>query len=45
MVFGGRRPCTLSIHRLGISERGEVFGPAQPFVSNRPIWLAEAAEP
>src|SRR6516164_9302460 len=46
IVFGGRRWCTLSIHWPGRSARAtRLSGRLSHFVSNRPIWLAEAADP
>jgi hypothetical protein len=46
LIFGGRRLCTLSIHWPGRSASAARFSGRQShFVSKRPIWLAEAAEP
>jgi hypothetical protein len=43
-MLGGRRLCTLSIHRPGKSVRALTFsGLISHSVSKRPIWLAEAA--
>ena len=45
MILGGRRLCTLSIHWPGRWARAARFsGWLNYFVSNRPIWLAEAAD-
>jgi hypothetical protein len=46
MILGGRRCCTLSVHWPGRSASAARFsGRLSHFVSKRPIWLAEAAEP
>jgi len=46
MVLGGRRWGTLSIHLSGRSASAARFsGRISRFVSKRPIWLAESAEP
>jgi hypothetical protein len=46
MILGGCRCCTLSIHWPGRSVSAARFsGRFSHFVSKRPIWLAEAAEP
>jgi hypothetical protein len=45
-ILGGRRWCTLSIHRPGNSARAVKFSDrVSHSVSKRPIWLAEAALP
>jgi len=45
-ILAGRRCCTLSIHWPGRSVSAARFSGRQShFVSNRPIWLAEAAYP
>ena len=45
-ILGGRRVCTLSTQWPGRSVRAARFlGRLGHLVSNRPIWLAEAADP
>jgi hypothetical protein len=45
-ILGRRRCCTLSIHWPDKSARAARFsGQLSHFVSKRPIWLAEAADP
>src|SRR5215217_2491592 len=46
ITFDARRRCTLLIHWPGRSASADRFlGRLSHFVSKRPIWLAEAAEP
>ena len=46
MILGGCRWSTLSIHSAGRLARAARFsGQLSHFVSKRPIWLSEAAEP